>query len=165
MPEEKDNAGVGEFLNPKSMLTPGICGAVIMVAVNTLGAAFALAGPTRSFVCLGLSFLAGSLVFASGVKKLLPRIAYYVFNSLIIFSAAAGVNFSGQKALNPESPANSPITYVTNTLIQTQLVTHYVTNGQVSSKPVSTLGGRMTNQVTVPAHAIKQPKMFIQSWK
>jgi len=48
MREEKENAGVGEFLNPKSMLTPGICGAIIMVMANALGAAFGLEGPLEA---------------------------------------------------------------------------------------------------------------------
>jgi hypothetical protein len=63
---------------------------------------------------------------------------------LIIFSAAAGVNFSGQKAVNTESPSSFSTTFVTNTMVQTQIVVHYVTNGQTISKPITTLGGRMT---------------------
>ncbi len=165
MPEEKENSGASEFLNPKSMLTPGICGAVIMVAANALGLAFKLEDSGRSVVCLVLSFLAGTMVFAAGVKHLVPRVAYYVFNSLIIFSTAAGVNFSGEKALDKGAPANSGTTYITNSLIQTQLVVRYVTNGQISSKPVVTLGGRTTNQVTVATKAVKAPPRFIQSWK
>jgi hypothetical protein len=164
MTEEKENAGVSEFLNPKSMLTPGICGAVIMVAANALGAAFALEGPTRSFVCLGLSFLAGTLVFASGVKKLWPKIAYYVFNSLIIFSAAAGVNFSGQKALGDAATATegtNTVVMVTNTVV----VVQYVTNG-IPIKPVpKPVFKPTTNHYSAVMPATKMPPRFIQSWK
>lgn len=163
---EKENAGVGEFLNPKSMLTPGICGAVIMVVANTLGTAFELAGPTRSLVCLGLSFLAGTLVFAAGVKKLLPKIAYYIFNSLIIFSAAAGVNFSGQKALGDTAPAAASTTNtVTVVVTNTQVLVHYVTNGVPATKPVIPVFKATTNRYSAVMQATKAPPKFIQSWK
>ncbi len=165
MPEEKENAGVSEFLNPKSMLTPGICGAVIMVAANALGAAFELEGPARSLVCLVLSFLAGTMVFAAGVKKLGPKIAFYVLNSLIIFSSAAGVNFSGQKALGGAVPTmtnvTSTVVFVTNTVS----VIQFVTNG-LPVKPVATpVFKPTTNQYSTVVKAVKAPPRFIQSWK
>ena len=87
-----------EFLNAKSMLTPGICGALTMTITNALGAAFGLVGPGRSWLCLGLSFLVGMLIFAADVKVLWQKIAFYVVNSLIIFSTAAGTNLVGQTA-------------------------------------------------------------------
>lgn len=165
MPEEKVSAVVGEFLNPKSMLTPGICGAVIMVIANALGAAFALEGPARSFVCLGLSFLAGTLVFAAGVKKFWPKLAFYVFNSLIIFSAAAGVNFSGQKALGDTAPTapdgTNTVVVVTNTVV----VVQYVTNGLPVRPVAKPVFMPTTNRYTTVMKATKAPPKFIQSWK
>jgi hypothetical protein len=163
MREEKENAGVGEFLNPKSMLTPGICGAIIMVTANALGATFGLEGPTRSLICLVLSFLAGTLVFAAGVKKFWPKLAYYVFNSLIIFSTAAGVNFSGQKALGEAataaSEATNTVVFVTNTLV----VVQFVTNGMPIKPVPKPVFKPTTNQYSIKA--AKTPTKFIHSWK
>ena len=165
MTEEKEPGGVGEFLNPKSMLTPGICGAVIMVAANALGAAFELEGPTRSVVCLVLSFLAGTLVFAAGVKKFWPKLAYYVFNSLIIFSAAAGVNFSGQKALGEATPTATPGTNTVVVVTNTVVVVQFVTNG-LPVKPVTKpVFKPTTNQYSTVIKATKTPRKFIESWK
>jgi len=165
MPEEKDNPGVGEFLNPKSMLTPGICGAVIMVTANALGSAFGLEGPARSLICLVLSFLAGTLVFAAGVKRFWPRLAYYVFNSLIIFSTAVGVNFSGQKALGEAAPI---ATEGTNTLVivtNTVVVVQFVTNGMPVKPVFKPVFKPTTNQYSTVMKPAKLPPKFIQSWK
>ena len=98
-PENKSS----EFLNPKSMLTPGACGAVVMGITNTLAASLGLHGSSRMLLCLGLSFLIGTLVFAAGIKQLWQKVVYYIFNSLIIFTMGAGVNSASQTAFNPSS--------------------------------------------------------------
>ena len=164
MSEEKTKEPLSDFLHAKSMLTPGICGALVMVMTNALGTAFSISGSTRSVVCLGLSFLAGTLVFASGVKKLWPGLAFYVFNSLIIFSAAAGVNFSGQVASS--SPV-SPLV-ITNTLVQTQRVVQVVSNGQTVTKttlPPMRPPVLMTNRLPASAQAIKVSPKFFEKWR
>lgn len=80
--------GVQEFLNPASMLTPGLTGSVTMFIANALSVHFSL---TPSWVGLGISFLFGTLVFISSVK-FIYKLVYYVLNSLIIFSVAAGTS-------------------------------------------------------------------------
>lgn len=86
--ETTQTMSVQEFLNPASMLTPGLAGSVTMFITNALSAHFSL---TPSWVGLGISFLCGALVFISSVK-LIYKLVYYVLNSLIIFSVAAGTS-------------------------------------------------------------------------
>ena len=77
-----------EFLNPASMLTPGLAGSLTMLITNALSAQF---GFTASWTGLLVSFLCGTLVFVSSVG-LVKKLIYYVLNSLIIFSVAAGTS-------------------------------------------------------------------------
>lgn len=164
MSDEPEQKPLGEFLHAKSMLTPGICGALVMVITNALGSAFSIGGPSRSVVCLALSFLAGTLVFAAGVKKFWPRMAFYIFNSLIIFSAAAGVNFSGQVATSTPSPP----TVVTNTLIQTQIVVQVIRNGVTitnTPQPPTTPPVLLTNRIPASVRAMKVSPKFFEKWR
>lgn len=78
-----------DFLNPKSMLTPGIAGGIVMMISNTLLVQFAL--PAR-WTALALSALLGVVVFVATAIPLWQRIIYYIFNSLIIFCIAVGSN-------------------------------------------------------------------------
>ena len=79
---------VDEFLNPTSMLTPGLAGSMTMLITNALSAQFEL---TPSWTGLVVSFLCGTIVLASSVG-LVKKFVYYVLNSLIIFSVAAGAS-------------------------------------------------------------------------
>src|SRR6266404_600519 len=84
-----------DFLNPKSMATPGVAGALIMFLVNGLSVPFPDL-PAR-YMALGLSFVAGTVVFGAAKLGIVHRFAFWVLNSLIIFvvgygSAALGHN-------------------------------------------------------------------------
>ena len=83
--------GIESFLNPQSMLTPGILGALTMMVTNALALNFAL---PRAWTGIILSFVFGLLVFVTGVALFL-RVVYYVANSLIIFCVAIGSNTVG----------------------------------------------------------------------
>jgi len=85
-----------EFLNPKSMITPGAAGAIIMFLVNGLALPFPEL-PTR-YVALGLSFLIATLVFSAPGLKLTVRGVFWVVNSLLIFVAAFGSANLGHQA-------------------------------------------------------------------
>jgi hypothetical protein len=80
-----------DFLNPASMLTPGLAGALAMMISNALFHAFGL---NAAYTALALSFLLGTIVWVA-TAALLARCIYYVFNSLIIFSVAFGTNSFG----------------------------------------------------------------------
>ncbi|HKS21843.1 MAG TPA: hypothetical protein VJZ76_03510 [Thermoanaerobaculia bacterium] len=94
-----------EFLNAKSMLTPGVAGLVAMLITNALHAQFAM--PSR-WIALVLSFLIGSLVFSDTATRLLQRVVLYVINSLIIFSIAVGANTAGAAATKPQGQGMFP---------------------------------------------------------
>ena len=85
-------AKVDDFLKPESMMTPGVAGAITMTISNTMWMQFGL---QQRWCALALSFAFGALVFAATRIPLWQRAVYYVLNSLIIFSAAAGGNYIG----------------------------------------------------------------------
>jgi len=89
-------AQVDDFLKPESMMTPGVAGAITMTVSNTMWMQFGL---QQRWCALALSFAFGALVFAATRIPLWQRAVYYVLNSLIIFSAAAGGNYIGYQAL------------------------------------------------------------------
>jgi hypothetical protein len=90
---ENPKSPLDEFLNPKSMLTPGLAGAVTMLITNTLAIQFGL---LPNYTGLLISFLLGLLVFLSQSNVSLPaRFLYYFLNSLVIFSVAMGANQTG----------------------------------------------------------------------
>jgi len=85
-----------EFLHPKSMLTPGIAGAVAMLITNTLASQFGL---PSNYTALIVSFAIGVIVFVSMPgANIAVRLLYYVLNSLVILSVAIGTNQAGVKA-------------------------------------------------------------------
>jgi hypothetical protein len=96
---------VKEFLNAKSMLTPGVAGLIAMLITNALQTQFGIPG---KWVALVLSFLIGSLVFADTATRLLQRIVLYVINSLIIFSIAVGANTGGAAVTGEDGAAMFP---------------------------------------------------------
>jgi hypothetical protein len=87
------NQTLDDFLNPKSMITPGAAGAITMAATNALCAQFA--GLPGNWVALTLSFLFGGLVVFSYASSVGVRLAYLIVNSLIIFVMASGSNTIG----------------------------------------------------------------------
>ena len=84
---------IGEFLQPKAMLTPGIAGGLTTLITNALASQF---GFWPNYTGLGISFLFGLLVFQAAVAiPVIQRLAYYILNSLVIFSVAIGANQTG----------------------------------------------------------------------
>ena len=80
-------AGMNEFLNPKSMVTPGAAGAMTMMIANTISLHF---GSQPAYYGLPLSFVFGLLVFITKEIQVWQRLIYYFINSLIIFSIGFG---------------------------------------------------------------------------
>ena len=81
-----------DFLNPKSVLTPGIAGALIMMISNALAGAFDMAGGSVALLALALSFLVGLLLLGDNTTPWTTRLVLYIFNSLVIFSVGVGTN-------------------------------------------------------------------------
>jgi hypothetical protein len=84
-----------EFLNPSSMLTPGLAGGMTMGITNVMAAQFSLIPPGTAWLGLGLSFLFGLLVWVNQDVSRLKRLVFYVLNSLVIFVVAMGSNTVG----------------------------------------------------------------------
>jgi hypothetical protein len=87
-----DDAAIKDFLNPKSMLTPGIAGGITMLIGNTLWVQFGLQPKWAGLV---ISFVLALLVFTTIEIVLWQRVAYWLLNSLIIFSVGLGANSLG----------------------------------------------------------------------
>ena len=85
---------VEEFVNPKSMITPGAAAALVAVVA---GACFSMFGIVLRWSLIALSFFVGYVVFYSkefadptmtkGAKSF-----FYILNSLIIFAMATGTH-------------------------------------------------------------------------
>jgi len=93
---------IKDFLNPKSMLTPGLAGGVTMMIANALWLQFSL---PQKWTGLVISFLFGLLVFITENIPYWQRSIYYILNSLVIFSIGVGSSALGasleQKPFSP----------------------------------------------------------------
>ena len=79
---------MNEFLNPKSMMTPGLAGSLVMFLANAIHISF----PEIAFryVVLALSCLIGILIIKEAHLGFLSRIGYWAVNSLVIFAVGIG---------------------------------------------------------------------------
>ena len=101
---------MNEFLNPKSMLTPGVAGSLMMFLVNGIGCQF----PEFSmrYVALFISFLIGSVVWFSELEGRAPMVQkgiYWVLNSLVIFVVGFGTANLAADATAGSSPKNPQV--------------------------------------------------------
>lgn len=94
---------VEDFLNPTSMLTPGVAGGLTV----SISLPFAIAfGVSVKWVALIVSVLLALLIVLS-VKALIPRLQrsiYCILNSLIIFSTALGAGINLDPPPQPPAP-------------------------------------------------------------
>lgn len=106
---------MNEFLNPKSMLTPGVAGGVVVILVNGLSAPFPEL-PQR-YLALGISFLLGGLAVLQAVRMGRgERVLYWVANSLVIFAVGFGSNSLAREATGSGAPA-APVAAVVSALL------------------------------------------------
>jgi hypothetical protein len=103
---------MNDFMNPKSMITPGAAGGAMMLIANSLCNFF----PEFAFryVALGLSFMIGALVVVAASMHVLERSIYWIVNSLVIFSMGVGAskiaaNVTTQRAQDQEASVSSPV--------------------------------------------------------
>lgn len=154
MSDNKD--GIGEFLNAKAMLTPGACGALAMSLSNTIGS---VVHAPQKWICLAISFLMGTVVLAGGIKSLWQKVIFYVLNSLIIFSMAAGTNW----AIAPSSPSTTAQSPAEPTIITQKIVevrTHTPT-GVATSITTNNLAARFPAvKLSTPV-----PRQFLEQWR
>lgn len=87
-------AKTDEFVNPKSMVTPGFAAATVATIAGALFSMFGIALPAALII---LSFFTGAVVFhskefADPEMKGWAKGFYYILNSLIIFAMATGTH-------------------------------------------------------------------------
>jgi len=95
-------AGIQDFANPRSMITPGIAGGITMFITNALGTQFEL---PLNWVGLAISFVLGLIVFSSSISTGFERIVLYFVNSMIIFATAFGTNVAATRSFAPGAAA------------------------------------------------------------
>jgi hypothetical protein len=83
---------MNDFLNAKSMVTPGVAGGLVMLITNTCATQFNL---VAKWTALGLSALLALLVVCILVAPLWQKGLLWVLNGLVIFSMAMGANQAG----------------------------------------------------------------------
>lgn len=103
------SANIEEFVNPKSMMTPGIAAAVVATIAGALFSMFGIALPAALII---LSFFVGAMVFHSKefsdpAMKGWVKTFFYVLNSLIIFSMATGTHSVLDKGKRTASSSNA----------------------------------------------------------
>lgn len=100
---------MNDFLNPKSMLTPGVAGSLMMFLVNGIATQFPEL-PAR-YLALFLSFLLGSIVWFAEVEgraRIVQKAVYWVLNSLLIFVIGFGTTHLAAEATAGPVPAGGP---------------------------------------------------------
>jgi hypothetical protein len=95
---------IADFLNPRSMFTPGFAGGIIMLITNSLWVTFAI---PQKWAALFLSALLVILTLKKYPVPLLEKAIYFIFNVLILFSLAVNTNFAGRFIVNPAYVANA----------------------------------------------------------
>ncbi len=91
---------VKDFLNPNSMLTPGMAGGLTTSITVPLALSFGLKVP---WVTLSVSALFALLIVLAIKERLsdLHRLVYFVLNTLIIFSISLGTAFNLDRMPKP----------------------------------------------------------------
>ena len=98
-----------DFINPKSMLTPGVAGSLMMFLVN--GISFQFPEIPHRYLALFLSFLIGAVVWFSetgGKSVVLQKAIYWILNSLVIFAVGFGTANLAADATVGASTAGTP---------------------------------------------------------
>jgi hypothetical protein len=95
-----------QFLNSKSMITPGVAGAVVTVIVATLSSQFGL--PAKWIALVTSVLIALLIFFADQAGKILVRLIILVLNTAIIFSVSVGTNATATAATKPKAQVEQP---------------------------------------------------------
>jgi hypothetical protein len=123
---------VDEFVNPKSMLTPGAAAAVV---ATISGALFSMTGLTIAGTLILLSFFVGAVVFHSKEfsdpsMKLWVKWFFYILNSFIIFAMATGTHAVLDKDRRAENRASMPGLFIATASAQSSQPTSPVLTQQ-----------------------------------
>jgi hypothetical protein len=150
----------GDFVNPNSMITPGVAGGITMAITNALTSQFNFL--PGNWTALLLSFLFGAITFVYAAR-LMARIAYFVINSLIIFVMAHGSNAIGVAAT--KSASTAPRTERAASLPKPDVIQGWMpvsfTDGQAAKARVMRPGDLILVQAKIDKD---KSKSFFQEW-
>jgi hypothetical protein len=159
------NTGFSEFLNSKSMLTPGAAGALVMVLANSLHGAFPEL--EAKHIAITLSFLIGGIVFVDVGAGIGKRICFYVLNSLIIFAMSSGATHIGANIAIPENPQISSDSPNKNSKVISQLSffsAAYAAESEANnSSEVPSTNATNTNEVSGASNTAQPKDEALQS--
>jgi hypothetical protein len=97
---------MNEFLNSKSMITPGVSGALVTLVTATLSNQFGL--PAK-WIALSCSVVIALLIFfADQAGRVVARVIVLLLNAVIIFSVSVGTNTSVTAATSPPTIQSNP---------------------------------------------------------
>ena len=97
---------MNEFLNSKSMITPGVSGALVTVVTATLSSQFGL--PAKWIALVTSVVLALVIFFLDQAGRVIVRILVLLVNAAIIFSVSVGTNTSATAAKSPATIQSNP---------------------------------------------------------
>ena len=114
-----------EFVNPKSMLAPGVAGVMIIAITNAIAVNFDLPSPWLGLFVSG--FFAAAAV-AHAQMRVIGKTFFGVLNTWIIFSVALGTNTLGSAVAPPAMQASllrgtSPFEWVVRSAVAQPLPT------------------------------------------
>jgi hypothetical protein len=93
---------MNDFLNSKSMITPGVSGALVTLVTATLSSQFGL--PAKWIALVTSVVLALVIFFLDQAGRGIVRILVLLVNAAIIFSVSVGANTSATAATAAKSP-------------------------------------------------------------
>lgn len=102
----RPNADLSNFLQPESMVTPGLAGGLTMTITNTLCGIFALPLALVPWVGLSISALFAISVLI-GMTPMWKRLIFWVLNTLIVFCIAMGTGNIAFQASQTKPPQQS----------------------------------------------------------
>lgn len=156
--------GIDEFINPKSMVTPGVVGGLTMTISNSLYVAF---GAPAAVTTAIVSLLFAMVVFRARRIPVWQRGIFYVLNSLIIFSVAFGTNAAGSSG-GKENESEDVPKHITRPLPAPLVLTNNRTVVRTQHLLITTNNPTFSNTVPKTADAdgnkLKRRKTFFHSW-
>lgn len=161
---------INNFLKPESMVTPGVAGGIAMLIANTMYVNFGL---PPSMTCLVVSFMMGTLVFSAVNMKIWTRSVFYVLNSLIIFSMAAGTNYAGTKLTGAQEEVALSPTHFEISIIPTAHASNHDSKAvddknRKSKSESSTASGKKASDDKTKSNSLKKAdkkkRSFFNMW-
>lgn len=97
---------MNEFLNSKSMITPGVAGALVTLITATLSSQFGL--PAKWIAVVVSVLLALVVFFADRAGGVGARFVAFLLNAVIVFSVSVGTNTSIMAATSQPKIQSTP---------------------------------------------------------